>query len=140
MVNRRLCVLLVFALAACGSGPEGTQEPDPLRAPATGTPSTALPGTLILGDWTAYAAVSGDEWPVAQLDDPRWALVTAELACVGRARQGDPEAHVDGSRRVLAHHRTTGTAVMDYGIVVNADVVRATRLGELIAAAAENCS
>lgn len=138
MPPHRLWMLLVFALAACGSAPGGTDEPKP--SPPREAATDGLPDALSLGDWASYAAPEGEEWPVTGLDDLRWAIVTAELACVDRARQGDPEAQGDGSRRVLAHHRTSAAAVMDYGIAVNGDATRATRLGELVAVAAENCS
>ena len=134
MPDRRLLMLLVLALAACGSGPGGAEEP-----PTPG-PSGEQIGPLTLGDWANYPAPEASEWPVEPLDDARWALATAELACIDRARQGDPEAQTEGSRRVLAHHRTSGADVMAYGVRVNKDPARATRLGELVAGAAENCS
>ena len=140
MPDRRPLLLFVLALAACGSSPS---TPPPTPSPeATATPSApgALPDALVLGLWSEYPAPDADEWAVAPLDDLRWAVAAAELACSDRAHQGDMEAQREGARRVLAHHQTTAAAVMDYGIAVNADPDRATELGERVAVAAENCS
>lgn len=127
----------MLSLAACGS----TEAP-PEPATQAATPTAAVPepsGALTLGDWANYPAAPA-EVESAELTDRRWAQVTAELACVDRAHQGDPDAQTDGAARVLAHHRTTAEAVMDFGIAVNADVARAHTLGDLVASAAETCS
>jgi hypothetical protein len=136
---RRRALLLAFALAACGSSPQGEAAVEPATAAAT-PQSAGLPERLEPGAWSAYPPAPGAEWPTTPLDDARWAQTTAELACSDRAHQGDPDAQEDGAQRILAHHGTTAAAVMDYGVAVNADAERAPRLGELVAAAVENCS
>jgi hypothetical protein len=133
-------LFFALSLAACGSSPPADATPTPAATTETSALPGALPGALTLGGWQDYATPEAKEWATADLDDLRWAVVSAELACVDRAHQGDPDAQTAGSRRVLAHHRTTAAAVMDYGIDINGDATRATTLGELVAAAAERCS
>lgn len=133
---RTLPLLLALALLGCPA--ETASEPvAPLEAPAV-TPVSAA-GALEPGAWREYPEPADEPWAVAELDEGRWALVSLELACSDRAHQGDPQAQTRSARRVLAWHRTTGEAVMAYGIAVNAEPSRGLRLGERIAGAAERC-
>jgi hypothetical protein len=144
---KRLFCLVCLALLVVSTGCRGDVAGDAAGAepaPLSVTPDTEGPEdpVLELGDWTTYP-----DPPVAELepegteplDDDRWARVSAELACAGRVERGDAGAHRVAARRVLHFHKTTAKAVMDYGIAVNLDAARASRLGELVAGAAERC-
>jgi hypothetical protein len=126
-------LLPLILIAACSRG--GTPK---VATPGV-EPSPAAADVLQLGDFRAYPRPSGMDWATEPLDDARFAKVSAELACVGRIHHGNPGEHTLAASAVLAQHRTTGDAVMAYGVTVNADPARATALGERIAAAAESC-
>ncbi|MCP4868762.1 MAG: hypothetical protein GY898_08590 [Proteobacteria bacterium] len=132
---------VVVALAACG--PDPVEAPPTPEAPEDGDGSAMVEAEsgldrVQVGDWTAYGEPD-EAWDTDPLTATRWAHVSAELACAGRANHGDPEAHTAASRRILAHHKTTAEAVMTFGIEVNGDEARAHSLGELVAAATETC-
>ncbi len=126
----RWCLLLALLVGCPAPVPD---DPDPVGDGQVDA------DPLVVGDWSRYPAASGETWPTAPLDDERWARVTAELACAGRSRRGDPDAHRRAAEAILQEHKTTAGAVMDHGIEVNADPTRALRLGERVAAAAEAC-
>lgn len=137
---RTLALALFLTVSACSAGGTPTDPPEPTAALADDGVADESGATVDVGDWGTYAEpTAGVDWPTGPLDEERWAQVTAELACAGRAHHGDPEAHTTASRRILAHHLTTAAAVMDYGIEVNADAGRAHRLGDAIARATEAC-
>lgn len=129
-------VLILFALLlGCPSGTPPTQaEPVPTPEPTDDNDASAL-----VGDWRSYAEPDQEPWASAPLDDTRWMQTSAELACIGRANHGDPDGHRVALRRVLAHHRTTAQAVMDYGIEVNQQAPRSLRLGARVANASQTC-
>ena len=132
---RLVLALLALALVACPSS-----EPAPVD-PVPDEPSTGdwLASTLV-GDWRAYPDPGSDgEWESEPLDDARWMRISAELACIGRAHHGDPEAHRAAMRQVLAHHKTSAKDVMDYGITINEDGDRARELGAKVSDAAQTC-
>ena len=75
---------------------------------------------LVLGAWQAYAAPAEDvQWPKTLLDAPRWAQVSAELACAGRSHRGDPDAHGRLVRNIVAHHHTSLDMVSAFSITLN---------------------
>ncbi len=134
-------MLLVAALLVSACSGAGESVAPAVAPPAAEAATPEAPG-LQLGDWTTYADPPAEELEpdqIVALDDDRWARVSAELACAGRVERGDAGAHRLAARRVLHHHETTAEAVMDYGIAVNLDPARATRLGALVATAAERC-
>ena len=107
---------------------------------AVAAAATPEPGPAdLLADWRGYAEPEAATWPTEPLADERWAQVTAELGCVGRAHHGNPGAHRAAMNKVLAHGRTTADAVMEYGIGVNADPTRAHALGGRVAEAVQRC-
>lgn len=132
---------VLIALAACGGdSPEAeaaTVTADEGDGSAMAEPD-GRPDAVQVGDWSAYGEPP-EAWASDPLTPARWAQVSAELACAGRANHGDPEAHTASSRRILAHHKTTAEDVMSFGIEVNTDAARAHSLGELVAAATETC-
>ncbi len=133
---RTLPFLLALGLLGC---PAPTSSEPPAVAPAAAVTPVSADGSLEAGDWRSYPDPAAETWAIAELDEARWALVTLELACSDRAHQGDPAAQTRSARKVLAWHRTTGAAVMDYGIKVNAENTRSLELGERIAGAVERC-
>ncbi len=133
---RTLPFLLAFGLLGC---PAPTSSEPTAPTPAAAVTPVSGEGPLEAGDWRSYPDPTAESWAVADLDEARWALVTLELACSDRAHQGDPGAQTRSARKVLAWHRTTGAAVMDYGIQVNAEAGRSLKLGERIAGAVERC-
>ena len=142
MTGRALVLLsLALLLGACPAGE--VVPPDPTPEPgdeADGMVDEGMPtGPVEVGDWTVYAEPELEEWSTEVLSAAGWTVVTAELACAARANHGDPDAQRKASRRILAHHKTTAAAVMEQGIVVNADPELAQRLGEAVAAATERC-
>ena len=142
MLRRALLLSSLLGLLAGCPSAEVTPPavtPDPADEGDGVADEAPLAGPVEVGDWTAYTEPELEEWPTAALDPARWALVTAELACASRANHGDPDAQRQASRRILAHHRTTGAAVMDQGIEINADPALALSLGESVAAATERC-
>ena len=139
-MTRLSCGFLGFALLI-GCGDRAPNASGAEASPAQAVDVASGPA-LELGDWTTYPDPSSEELPAEAtepLDDDRWARVSAELACAGRVVRGDPGAHRLASRRVLQFHKTTGKAVMEYGVEVNLDAGKAARLGSLVAAAAERC-
>ena len=133
-MSNLLCVLAL--LSACSSASTSPVAPPiPPEIPGGDVVASGL-----VGDWRGYGDPADEgEWERAPLDDDRWARITAELACIGRAHHGDPEEHRAAMRRVLAHHRSDARAVMDYGVAVNADAARAHTLGAQVAEAAQVC-
>ena len=144
MRSAYLCLIL---LLGCGSGTDvepataaAEVSPEDPGGGDDGVAGDAAAVAVVVGDWTSYGEPEDEaEWPTETLTSARWAQVSAELACAGRANHGDPEALTAASRRILAHHRTTGPAVMNFGIAVNDDPTRAHALGEAVAAATEAC-
>ncbi len=139
---RILVLASLLAVSACSDDVEPIPTPEPTVLTDDGVVdnATAEPGPIEVGDWSMYSEPDdATEWPTADLREDRWARVTAELACAGRAHHGDPSAHEAASRRILAHHQTTAADVMAFGVEVNADAARAHRLGERIARATETC-
>ena len=133
---------LLFVVAGCGGG--GAPNLSPGEAPAAAVVESVEGHApeLLIGDWTAYPDPPGDDLEPSEtvpLNDARWPRVAAELACAGRVKRGDADAHRLAARRVLHFHQTSAQAVMDYGIAVNLDAGRAARLGSLVASAAEHC-
>jgi len=127
----RAWLLLLIFLLGCSSPPAAAEHP--------ASDGVADASALVLGEWSTYPPPDGETWPQAALDDVRWAQVTAELACAGRTRRGDPKAHRRAADAILQVHKTTAGAVMDHGIEINADSERAHRLGEQVAAAVQAC-
>ncbi len=138
MLLRLLVLVTLTAAAAACPAPTTSAEPTPDDGDGLveeGTP----PRPVQVGDWSSYAEPEEAEWPTEPLDDARWAVVSAELACAARANHGDPDAQRKASRKILAHHETTGPEVMEHGIAVNADPEKALKMGEAVAAATEAC-
>ena len=140
MIHRVLALLSLAGLVTACPSPQPPPEATPGPDDGDGLVDGATPaGPVEVGDWTAYAEPEAEEWPTEALDTARWTVVTAELACASRANHGDPDEQRQASRRILAHYRTTGVAVMEHGIEVNAEPERAQRLGEAVATATERC-
>lgn len=140
MLVRLFALLTLAGLVAGCPAPTTATEPTPDPDAGDGiTDETPQPASVEVGDWTSYAEPKDEQWHTEALDTPRWSVVTAELACAARANHGDPDAQRQASRRILAHHETTGSAVMEHGIEVNADPARAHALGEAVAVATEAC-
>jgi len=75
---------------------------------------------LTLGDWQHYPELETDEeWNTEPLDGPRWAQVSAELACAGRSNRGDPEAHRKRVRSIIAYHRTSLAEIGSFSTRLN---------------------
>ena len=135
--------LLLFGLVLVGGCSSAPVVPD--SAPADGPLGeiAALdeddPTSLELGAWADYPPLEEEEWAVSPLSVTRWATASAELACAGRAFQGDPKRQRVASDRILQHHATTAAEVMEFGIGLNGHPQRAQQLGELVAGAAERC-
>ena len=136
---RRLVVTLVFlfALPACGGeAPELTPTPS---SSSDSTPGNVTAETSDGADWRSYADPGDAEWDIQDLDDARWVAVSADLGCIGRSLHGDPDAHREALRRVLAHHATTSDAVMSYGVAVNEAPERARTLAPQVAERVQTC-
>lgn len=136
---RRLVVTLVslLTLPACGG-----ETPEPPPAPASSsdpTPARVRAGTTGEADWRSYPDPGDAEWTLQDLDDARWVAVSADLGCIGRSLHGDPDAHREALRRVLAHHATTADAVMGYGVAVNEAPERARTLAPQVAERVQTC-
>jgi hypothetical protein len=136
--------LLLCAIPLIGCVERRASTPDdPLPITPTEAPSNLAgdtdPQTIVLGPWADYPEPEDEEWPLSPLSVSRWAVASAELACAGRAFQGDPKRQRSASNRILHHHATTGAEVMAFGIELNGQPERAQRLGDLVAAAAEIC-
>ena len=97
------------------------------------------PVVVQIGAWEDYPPPEGEDWDTRPLTPGTWATATAELACSGRALQGDPDRHRAASRGILNHHATTAETVMNFGIRLNEDSSRAQKLGAVVADAAERC-
>jgi hypothetical protein len=75
---------------------------------------------LMLGEWQSYPELAAEqEWTKEPLDGPRWAQVSAELACAGRSSRGDPVAHLGRVRSIIAHHRTSLTEISSFSTRLN---------------------
>ncbi len=131
----RLPAIPLFVLLLGCPQASSTTSPEPTLPEAS---PVDLPLSALVGEWRTYAD-PGDDWESEPLDDARWMHASAELACVGRAHHGAPDRHRVALRQVLAHHRTTAAAVMDYGVLVNEDGTRALELGAQVAQAAQTC-
>lgn len=94
---------------------------------------------IVLGAWADYPPPDESEWPTEPLSLRRWATASAELACAGRAFLGDPHKQRAASDRILHHHLTDAQQVMEFGIHLNEDPIRAQSSGGLVAEAAERC-
>ena len=134
---RTLLALLLVALVGCSRDEQ--PQPDPPSPAAPEAAAETPPAEVRVGELDAYADPGEGPWPTAPLDDASWVQVSVELACAGRAHQGDPDSHALAARKVLAHHRTTAAKVGAYSVEVNRSAARSAALGERITAAAERC-
>ncbi len=95
--------------------PAGTQE----TTPEARTDPAEAP-RLMLGEWQDYPEVSADqEWSKEPLNGPRWAQVSAELACAGRSNRGDPDAHLKRVRNIIAYHHTSLAEISSFSTRLN---------------------
>jgi len=153
MVSFSRQVLPLVALAALGvtlwacrtatveQQSDSTEGTLPTNVEAALEPNSGSSAPLKLGDWEQYPKVDGDaKWPSKPLDESRWAMVSAELGCVGRRSHGDPDAHRERVLRIVQHYRTSPEDVMSYGIRLNRDRPETARnLGRLVAEAMQTC-
>ena len=118
-----LVLLAGWATACSCSAPveNQAQEVDvPSESPSEVSREDTEKPELHLGDWQRYATVAAeDEWQEEPLDGPRWAQVSAKLACAGRSNRGDPDAHRQLVRNILSHHRTTLVAIASWSTRIN---------------------
>ena len=135
-------LLCVIALAGCverGTPPEDAPQPTTPTEVPQDIDEEGDPQSIVPGPWADYPEPESEEWPLAPLSVSRWAMASAELACAGRAFQGDPKRQRSASERILHRHATSGAEVMAFGIELNGQPERAQKLGDLVAAAAEIC-
>jgi len=89
---------------------------------ATGAPTDTPTeiSRLVLGEWQTYPELAEDqEWTKEPLDGPRWAQVSAELACAGRSSRGDPDAHLKRVRNIVAYHHTSLAEISSFSTRLN---------------------
>jgi hypothetical protein len=140
-----LALLLVLA-AACSTSAEPEPGPADPSTVAAVDPEPTAPGSrastpLELGEWETYPTVAAeDDWPHKPIDGPRWAQVTAELACAGRRNRGDPDAHRQLLRNILSYHQTTLEEVASFSARLNrADPERAATWAVPVSEAIRGC-
>lgn len=140
MSRFRRSILVLTSLLIGLAGCRGERAPvEPPTSEGDALADQTDPQELALGAWADYPAPEEEEWDTQPLSVVRWATASAELACAGRAHQGDPDRHREASERILSQYATTADDVMRFGIDLNGDPERAFRLGEVVAQAAESC-